>query len=69
MITPDLELVAQELINKIIDNLETLDECGSASVVIDTYENQWPNSVLIKDLRERLCDKTFDVYFDETIND
>jgi hypothetical protein len=65
MIVKDTEIVAQNLINEILDNLETLDSCGKASDVIDNYSEQWPDSEMTQDFRERLCDKTFEVYYEE----
>jgi hypothetical protein len=65
MITPDTELVAQKLIIDIIENLKTLDQCGSASDVIDAYEKEWTNKEMTQQFRDILCDKTFEVYREE----
>ena len=50
-------------IGEILTNLNTVDECGSASKVIDFYEKKFPQEVgFIKECRDFLCDKTFELY-------
>jgi len=52
-------------VTEIIDGCETMDECGSASNVIDLYAKRHTGDfykTIIKGLRDELCDKTFDTY-------
>lgn len=50
-------------ITDLIDDCTTMDDCGRARSVIDDYENDKPKEKeFIKEVRNSLCDKTFEVF-------
>ena len=60
---PELRLMSQKKVNEIVENIKTMDDCGSASKVIDFYQKGCPeDKEFIYDVRNMLCDKTFDMY-------
>jgi hypothetical protein len=57
-------------LNRVVDIIESLDDigqCYSASNVIDAFESQFPegNKTVVHRLRDRLCDITFNLYLDK----
>jgi len=61
--------VATSKVNEILDSLKTVDDCGAASKVIDFYESEFHNeNEFIKDCRNFLCDKTFEIYLNNKTN-
>lgn len=64
--TPYLNVMAQSKIYKIIESCVTMEDTGNASKVIDSYQSLEPNEKeYIHDVRNLLCDKTFDIYLAE----
>jgi hypothetical protein len=60
--SPELRVFAENKVNEIIDNIQTMDDCGRASKVIDVFEKESDDRETIKRFREYLCDKTFETY-------
>lgn len=58
---PELTIFAENKVLEILDNLKTMDDCGRASKVIDAFE-KIGDKQLIKDYRNELCDRTFELY-------
>ena len=49
----------------IIDSLEDVSQCGVASKYIDQFEKKYPKADCIGQLRNTLCDVTFELYFEK----
>ena len=62
----ETKIIAEIKIIQILNGLETMDDCGAASKVIDFYEKDFPTEVdFIKECRNYLCDKTFEIYLEK----
>jgi hypothetical protein len=62
--TPTTNVIAHNKVNEIIDSVETLDQCGDASKVIDAFTEDFPKEKeAIQLFRDILCEKTFEVYY------
>jgi len=59
---PETTVFVENKILEIIDNLDNMEDCGKASKVIDAFEKMTKNKKTVKDFREYLCDKTFEIY-------
>lgn len=63
---PDLQIYAQNKLTEIITNLETVDDCGAASKVIDFYEKDFSyEKEFLHYIRNFLCDRTFELYLNK----
>jgi hypothetical protein len=58
---PELEIFTENKVLEILDNLKTMDDCGRASKVIDSFE-KIGSKQLTKEYRNELCDRTFEMY-------
>ena len=59
----ETKIKATKKVNQILESLTTVDDCGAASKVIDFYEKDFSEEKdFIKDCRNQLCDKTFEVF-------
>ena len=56
-------LSAVERVMNIIGSLEDVSQCGVASKYIDQFEKKYPKADCIGQLRNILCDVTFELYF------
>jgi lipoate-protein ligase A len=68
---PELSVFAENKVGEVIDNIETMEECGRASKVIDAFEKVCDDRETVKRFREYLCDKTFETYgkiYDKKVN-
>lgn len=59
---PELKILAQNKVFNVISNVKTMDDCGNASKVIDSFEKMVDDKKVVKSFRTYLCDKTFDTY-------
>jgi len=46
----------------IIESLTTIKQCGPASKVIDLFETKFGETEFVKDMRNHLCDRTFELH-------
>ena len=59
---PELTVFVENKVCDVIDNIETMDDCGRASKVIDAFETMSDDKEAIQAFRNYLCDKTFETY-------
>ncbi len=60
---PDLQIYTYNYLNSLIANLTDISECDRPAKAIDWYEEQNPSDrANIQDMRNFLCDRTFDLY-------
>jgi hypothetical protein len=60
---PELQLYSYNYINMAISNLSDISECDRPAKAIDWYEKQNPSDrANIQDMRDVLCDKTFELF-------
>lgn len=58
--------IATQTVNNILEDVSHISDCGASGKVVDFFEKQFPNEKqLIKEFRDELCDKTFDLYLEE----
>jgi len=63
--TPYVNVIMQSKIYDIIEGCETMEDTGNASKVIDSYQSDKPEEKeFLYDVRNLLCDKTFDIFLD-----
>ncbi len=59
----ETKIRATKKVNQILENLQTVSDCGAASKVIDFYEKDFSDEKdFIKKCRNFLCDRTFELY-------
>tara|TARA_R110000868_G_C10832475_1_gene759469 strand:+ start:172 stop:369 length:198 start_codon:yes stop_codon:yes gene_type:complete len=62
----ETKIRATKKVNQILENLKTVSDCGAASKVIDFYEKEFSNEKnFIKECRNFLCDRTFELYLNK----
>lgn len=59
---PELKIFAENKVLSVIDSIETMDDCGRASKVIDSFEQMVDDKETVHRFRNYLCDKTFETY-------
>ena len=63
--TKDYTQVAEDKVLSIVESLDTIKQCGPASTVIDLFEKRFGYTEFVKDVRDLLCDRTFELYAKE----
>ena len=65
--SPELRVFVEDSLSARIANLKTIAECGHASRAIDFYEATADpkDSKFLHFIRNYLCDRTFDLYFEK----
>tara|TARA_R110000822_G_scaffold96490_1_gene219586 strand:- start:245 stop:487 length:243 start_codon:yes stop_codon:yes gene_type:complete len=53
---------AETKVLSVIESLTTIKQCGPACKVIDLFEKRFGYTEFVKDVRDLLCDRTFELY-------
>jgi hypothetical protein len=66
----NIQDIATQRLNWEFYQLSHIKDCGTVSKLVDYFEEQFPNQKqLIKEFRDELCERTFDLYLDEYIGE
>ena len=69
MINPELRQIEIDLVSQIVEDCDSLEVTEFASKAIDSLEANQPNErVIIKSLRNELCDLTFKFFIEKYPN-
>ena len=69
MINPQLRQIEIDLVSQIVEDCDSLEVTEFASKAIDSLEANQPNErVIIKSLRNELCDLTFKFFIEKYPN-